>query len=133
MPPHLRIARPVSDLARSTAMYRRGLGLQVIGSFENHDGFDGVMLAAEDADYHFELTRCRTHPVAASPTPEDLVVLYIPAPVEWRAACDRMLAAGFELVTSFNPYWDVRGRTFTDPDGYRIVLQQETWGRLKES
>jgi catechol 2,3-dioxygenase-like lactoylglutathione lyase family enzyme len=133
MPPHLRIARPVSDLARSAAMYRRGLGLQVMGSFENHDGFDGVMLGAEDANYHFELTHCRTHPVAAAPTPEDLVVLYIPAPGEWRVACDRMLAAGFEQVASFNPYWDVRGRTFRDPDGYRIVLQQEKWNKLKRS
>jgi hypothetical protein len=40
----LRIARPVSDLARSSDMYCRGLGLRIIASFVNHDGFDGVML-----------------------------------------------------------------------------------------
>ena len=41
---HLRIARPVSNLDRSVALYRHGLGLEEIGRFENHEGFDGVML-----------------------------------------------------------------------------------------
>jgi hypothetical protein len=38
-----------------------------------------------------------------------------------------MLAAGFREVASFNPYWDARGRTFEDPDGYRTVLQNAAW------
>jgi hypothetical protein len=59
-------------------MYCRGLGLCVIDSFENHGGFDGVMLGLAGASYHFEFTYCRALPVAPAPTPEDLVVLYIP-------------------------------------------------------
>jgi len=108
-------------------MYRRGLGLRVVGSFEDHAGFDGVVLRATDAGYHFELTRCPAHPVAPAPTAEDLVVLYLPDPVEWQAACERMVAAGFRQVASFNPYWEGRGRTYQDPDGYRIVLQRAEW------
>jgi len=38
-----------------------------------------------------------------------------------------MLAAGFAPVASFNPYWDDRGRSFEDPDGYRVVLQRAAW------
>jgi hypothetical protein len=38
-----------------------------------------------------------------------------------------MRAAGFAPVTSFNPYWDVDGVTFEDPDGYRVVIQQASW------
>jgi hypothetical protein len=34
-----------------------------------------------------------------------------------------MTAAGYAPVASFNPYWDRSGRTFEDPDGYRVVLQ----------
>jgi catechol 2,3-dioxygenase-like lactoylglutathione lyase family enzyme len=123
----VRIARPVSDLARSTDMYCRGLGLRVAGSFENHDGFDGVMLGFEGSSWHFEFTHCRSHPVAPAPTAEDLVVLYIPTASEWQAACGSMLAAGFKQVASFNPYWDVEGRTYQDVDGYRIVLQHGEW------
>ncbi|HKW39159.1 MAG TPA: VOC family protein [Burkholderiales bacterium] len=122
---HLRIARPVGELERSAAMYRDGLGLSEIGRFEDHEGFDGVMLGAPGLGYHFELTHCRSHPVRPAPTPEDLAVFYLPDPVEWRRACASMLAAGFREVTSFNPYWGRRGRTFEDPDRYRVVLQQE--------
>jgi catechol 2,3-dioxygenase-like lactoylglutathione lyase family enzyme len=119
---HLRIARPVTDLARSCDLYCHGLGLRVVGRFENHDGFDGVMLAFEGADYHFEFTHCRPDAVLPRPTPEDLVVLYIPCLAEWEAACRRMLRAGFKPVRSFNPYWEALGRTYEDADGYRTVL-----------
>lgn len=132
MPHQLRIARPVTDLAASQAMYCRGLGLHVIGSFEDHAGFDGVMLGTAGASYHFEFTYCRSHPVVPAPTPEDLVVLYLPSPPEWREACANMLAAGFKRVASFNPYWDVSGRTYEDRDGYRLVLQNAEWSNVEE-
>jgi hypothetical protein len=38
-----------------------------------------------------------------------------------------MMEAGFRGVVSCNPYWDVRGRTFEDLDGYRVVLQNVAW------
>jgi hypothetical protein len=38
-----------------------------------------------------------------------------------------MVAAGFKQVASFNPYWDMRGRTYEDADGYRTVLEREEW------
>jgi hypothetical protein len=127
MTPHLRIARPVSNLARSTEMYCRGLGLTILGSFRDHEGFDGAMLGDPRSRYHFEFTHCPAHPVTPAPTPEDLVVLYIPEQSEWHAACKNMLAAGFRQVASFNPYWDARGRTYEDPDGYRTVLERAEW------
>jgi len=133
MPYHLRIARPVSNLARTQAMYCEGLGLRVVGRFENHDGFDGVMLGLSGAIYHFEFTRCRDHPVTPTPTPEDLAVFYIPARADWEGACSRMLAAGFKQVVSLNPYWDVRGRTYQDHDGYRVVLQNAEWSNIEVS
>jgi catechol 2,3-dioxygenase-like lactoylglutathione lyase family enzyme len=128
---HLRIARPVTDLARTTDMYRRGLGLRVIDSFADHDGFDGVMLGVAGADYHFEFTRARKHAVRPAPTVEDLVVFYLPSASEWRAACASMMAAGFRQVPAFNPFWETHGRTYEDPDGYRIVLQRADWSNWK--
>jgi hypothetical protein len=87
----LRIARPVSSLERSVAMYCSGLDLAEIGRFENHEGFDGAMLGKPELPYHFEFTYCRTHPVAPSPTPEDLIVVYLPNPIEWHQYCASML------------------------------------------
>lgn len=128
MTAHLRIARPVTDLVRSARMYRDGLQLALLGEFADHDGFDGVMLGAVGAGWHLEFTVCRRHPVAPSPTVEDLLVLYLPDRELWQATCERLAAAGFSAVASCNPYWDVRGRTFVDHDGYRVVVQNAAWG-----
>jgi len=127
MQPHLRIARPVSALERSVAMYCKGLGLIEIARFENHDGFDGVMLGRVGLGYHFEFTYCRTHPVQPGPTPEDLIVFYLPDKAEWQRTCQSMLDVGFTEVPPFNPYWRQRGRTLEDHDRYRVVLQQDEW------
>lgn len=127
MQPHLRIARPVRDLACAKEMYSRGLGLESLGEFADHDGFDGVMLGRKGGSYHFEFTCCRAHRVTPSPTPEDLVVFYLSDRAEWERTCASVLAAGFRRVASFNPYWETRGRTFEDSDGYRIVLQNADW------
>lgn len=124
---NVRIARPVSNLTHAVDMYKRGLGLTELDRFENHDGFDGVMLEQAGSGFHFEFTHCRTSPIKPSPTPEDLVVFYVPTSKAWRDRCEAMLKAGFTEVTSYNPYWDQRGRTFEDPDGYRVVIQQASW------
>ena len=39
MQAHLRVARPTDNLERVVAMYRDGLDIDVLGSFEGHDGF----------------------------------------------------------------------------------------------
>ncbi len=111
-------------------MYCRGLGLHVIGSFENHEGFDGMMLGMTGSSYHFEFTYARNHAVIPTPTADDLTVFYIASTTEWQSACANMLTAGFKQVASFNPYWDIKGHTFEDIDGYRIVLQNEAWSEL---
>ena len=127
MSAHLRIARPVRDLDLSASMYKRGLGLEELGRFEDHEGFDGVMLGSRGMGFHFEFTLCRYHPVEPAPTPEDLIVFYVPEPSAWQERCAAMLQAGFKAVEAFNPYWHELGRTFEDPDGYRVVIQRAAW------
>jgi hypothetical protein len=59
-------------------MYCAGLGLRVLGSFEDHEGFDGIMLGRAGMPYHLEFTTCRTHPMTPRRTEEDLFVCYVP-------------------------------------------------------
>jgi hypothetical protein len=66
----LRVARPTDHLEEVVHFYTEGVGLMVLGSFEDHHGFDGVMLGI---------------------------------------------------------HWDRNGRTYEDPDGYRVVLQNGFW------
>jgi hypothetical protein len=39
----------------------------------------------------------------------------------------RIEGAGFAAVKAFNPYWDEKGKTFEDADGWRVVLQNAGW------
>ena len=123
----LRVARATDRLADVVRFYVIGLGLEELGSFENHEGFDGVMVGTPGAQYHLEFTHHRGHSVAGAPTKENLLVFYLPDQGEWTSAVDRMTAAGYPPVPSLNPYWDRHGRTFEDPDGYRVVLQNAVW------
>ncbi len=123
----LRIARPVSDLERTSAMYAQGLGLTILGSFQGHAGFDGVFLGLEGSLYHFEFTTFPAQPIIPRPTHEDLIVFYFPEHCAWQEACSRMIRAGFQKVVAGNPYWAAHGTTFEDLDGYRTVLVDGPW------
>lgn len=124
---HLRVARPSDDLQAVTRFYREGLGFEVLYEFRDHDGFDGVMLGHEGAPFHLEFTTKHGHRAGRAPTADNLLVFYLPEPAAFSAAVARMRQAGYEPVAAFNPYWDRQGKTFEDPDGYRIVLQNAAW------
>jgi catechol 2,3-dioxygenase-like lactoylglutathione lyase family enzyme len=125
--PKLRVARPTNDLAALLPFYRDGLGLTVLTSFSGHDGFDGIMLGMAEAPWHLEFTQAAGHIAAPAPSEDHLLVIYLPDRAAWQAACARMEAAGHAPVASCNPYWDRQGRTYQDPEGYRVVLQQQEW------
>ncbi len=124
---HLRVARPTDNLAAVVAFYRDGLGFEVLYEFADHDGVDGVMLGHKGAAYHLEFTRKRGHTVGRAPTEDNLLVFYLPDEAEWQGAITRLELAGHQPVKAFNPYWDRNGKTFADPDGYRVVLQNAAW------
>jgi catechol 2,3-dioxygenase-like lactoylglutathione lyase family enzyme len=124
---HLRVARPSDDLDAVVRFYRDGLGFTVLYEFRDHDGFDGVMLGQAGAAYHLEFTQKQGHQAGRAPTEDNLLVFYLPDEAQWRRAVDRLARLGYQPVKAFNPYWDRRGVTFEDPDGYRIVLQNAAW------
>jgi hypothetical protein len=123
----LRVARPTDQLEQVVRFYTAGVGLEILGSFEDHDGFDGVILGLAGMSYHLEFTRKRGHVAGRAPTLDNLLVFYFPDANDWNAAIKRMTDAGYRAARSFNPYWDRHGRTFEDPDGYRVVLQNGSW------
>ncbi|RYU83856.1 VOC family protein [Hymenobacter persicinus] len=125
--PKLRVARPTSQLPALVRFYHDGLGLQILYSFEGHDGFDGVMLGHPQAPYHLEFTAQPGHEIGRAPNPEHLLVFYLPEPEAWQTAVARLHEHGYAPVPAYNPYWDRQGLTFEDPDGYRIVLQNADW------
>lgn len=124
---HMRIARPVTDLELTCRMYCGALELRKIADFTDHDGFSSVMVGHHSAPWHIEFTLCHHHPVKPAATAEDLLVFYYTDADEWAARCEAMHKAGFVEVISFNPYWDISGKSWQDNDGYRVVLQNRAW------
>ncbi|HSH01431.1 MAG TPA: VOC family protein [Anaerolineae bacterium] len=120
---HLRIARPTNNIQAIPPFYCEGLGFTVLGHFENHDGFDGLMLGHPGLCYHLEFTHEHGTIVPPAPTDEHLLVFYLPQKDEWQAAVDKLIRLGHQPVPAHNPYWNKKGRTFVDPDGYHIILQ----------
>ncbi len=110
MVPTLRVARPSDDLEALLGFYRDGLGLEVLDRFEDHDGFDGVMLGQVGAPYHFEFTRARGHAAGRAPTEDNLLVFYLPDAEVWRAAVTRMRAAGYRSGAGVQPLLGPLGR-----------------------
>jgi NAD(P)-dependent dehydrogenase (short-subunit alcohol dehydrogenase family) len=82
-------------------------------------GYDGVFFALPGGG-ELELTAGPAEP--APGTEEDLLVLYVSTAAEVAAIGSRLTSAGVRQIHSANPYWNVCGRTFVDPDGHRLVV-----------
>ena len=126
----IRIARPSRDLDAARCFYGEALGLPVVASFDDHDGYSGVVFGLPDASRQLEIVvHDGEHP---APTEEDQLVLYLGSVDELEATVSRLRAAGFEPRVPANPYWE-RNRAvgFVDPDGYWLILSPEAWAEAR--
>jgi len=117
-----RSARPANDLRAIERFYVEALGCARLGAFDDHDGFDGLIVGAPDASWQVEFVRERGVVAPRAPTDEHLLVFYVAdrAALDTRAAA--MDAAGCERVAPHNPYWARYGVTYRDPEGYPVVI-----------
>jgi hypothetical protein len=97
------------------------LGLEEIGAFSDHAGYDGVIFGCPGRAFHLEFTTS-----GASEIPnwsaESLLVLYVPDVGEYDRLLARLTASNVQQVEPENPYWHRHSKTFLDPDGRRVVL-----------
>src|SRR5262245_36857410 len=107
---HLRVARSTDNLTEVVHFYRDGLGFEVLYEFNDHDGFDGIMLGYKGAAYHLEFTHKRVHTAGRALTEDNLLVFYLPNEADWRQAVQRLEIHRYKSVKAFNPYWTSRAR-----------------------
>ncbi|WP_187685994.1 VOC family protein [Nocardia wallacei] len=119
----VRVARPTDRLDRIEEFYTQVIGLPVLYRFEQHAGYDGVMLGLPGTAYHLEFTTHADGSPCPAPTRDNLLVLYFHGDAKMYEVVERLAAAGHEPVEAENPYWaGVGALTFEDPDGWRVVL-----------
>jgi catechol 2,3-dioxygenase-like lactoylglutathione lyase family enzyme len=125
----VRWARPTDRLEEVVAFYTDGLGLQELGRFEGHAGYDGVLVGLPGSDYHLEFTHHADGSPGPAPSDDNLLVLYLESKREAELVAARLAALGHPEVEPENPYWDGRSVTIADPDGWRVVLD---WGLAED-
>jgi hypothetical protein len=97
------------------------LGLEEIGAFSDHAGYDGVMFGCPGHAFHLEFTASDACDIP-SWSAESLLVLYVPDGAEYDRLLARLPASNVPQVEPENPYWQRHSKTFLDPDGRRVVL-----------
>ena len=117
-----RIARPTNDLTKVVKFYQEALGLEILGQFEDHLGYDGVMLGLPNKSYHLEFTQHIDQLPLPEPTKENLIVFYYDNQEDYKKANERIQKTGVMPVESENPYWKDKSETYEDPDRWRVVL-----------
>ena len=118
----VRVARPTDKLGEVVRFYSEGLGLKVIGSFQGHAGYSGVLLGLPGGEYHLEFTQHSKGSPCPAPSRDNLLVFYIPNAKSIERIASRLAALGYRAVPPENPYWQEKGVTIEDPDGWRVVL-----------
>ncbi len=118
----VRVARPTDKLDEVVRFYSEGLGLKIIGSFQEHEGYAGVLLGLPGNEYHLEFTQHSQGSACPAPSRDNLLVLYIANAEAIERIASRLSAMGYRGVHPANPYWKEKGLTIEDPDGWRVVL-----------
>lgn len=118
----IRVARPTDKFDEVIRFYRDGLGLKTLGTFAGHAGYEGIMFGLPDAGFHLEFTHHAEGSPCPAPTRDNLLVFYIPEEDAIKRLVARLGQMGYSPVPPENPYWEARGITIEDPDGWRIVL-----------
>lgn len=80
------------------------------------------MIGLPNANYHLEFTEHEEGSPCPAPTKDNLLVLYIPNLETIHTIAERLASMGYAEVEPENPYWQEKGVTIADPDGWRIVL-----------
>jgi catechol 2,3-dioxygenase-like lactoylglutathione lyase family enzyme len=112
----------VSQIPASLRFYVDILGLDRLGGFAGHNGYNGAFVGRAGSDWHIEFTSHESGLPKPSPTEEDLLVFYV-SEDQLQAAVTSLGEAGFGLVVHENPYWaDAGALVCRDPDGYLVVL-----------
>lgn len=116
-----RYARHTNNLDNLVNFYQNIIGLEKLGGFKDHNGYDGIFLGFSDQDWHMEFTYSNDK-ADHHPDRDDLIVFYLDSEAQIQIIIDKAKQAAILPVISQNPYWNENGIELTDPDGFGVIL-----------
>lgn len=117
----LRVARHTNHLETIIEFYTTNLELEILGSFKNHDNYDGVFLGKKNEKWHLEFTKDQ-HPPLHHFDEDDLLVFYFSSEKERNKIRGNFIRSNVSESIPKNPYWKQNGIYYLDPDGFGIIL-----------
>lgn len=118
---HLRVARHTTNIEKIKKFYVEFLGLEILGEFQGHDRYDGIFIGLPQKNWHLEFTMS-DHTPEHKPDEDDLLVFYSQDQTEFDTIIFRAAEMGYTDLVARNPYWNSKGKTYQDPDGFRVVI-----------
>ncbi|TCC96394.1 VOC family protein, partial [Pedobacter psychroterrae] len=115
-----RLARHTTDLNKIQGFYQAILGLDLLSSFNNHNGYDGIFLGKHNASWHLEFTISREEPNHITDE-DDFLVFYVSSE-EQKTIRKKCQDSNIPILKAKNPYWNQNGIVISDPDNYRIII-----------
>ena len=116
-----RIARHTNNLNQLKSFYIDVLGFEVLGSFENHDNYNGIFIGKPQFDWHLEFTQSNEI-VEFNYNEDDILVFYPEKISEYNQLLENIQKQNISIIKAKNPYWNENGKMILDPDGYRVII-----------
>lgn len=116
-----RLARHTNRIDEIVDFYTNALGFSILGNFEAHDGYDGVFIGFPDAQWHLEFTTTN-EPLVHKFDEDDLLVFYPDTLADYHNALTSLHNNEVAEEVPKNPYWQINGKLFKDPDGYGVII-----------
>ncbi|GEM50672.1 hypothetical protein [Empedobacter brevis] len=116
-----RSARHTNRIKEIETFYTKILNLDILGDFKNHNGYGGLFIGKANTDWHLEFTTS-SDDVNHQFDEDDCLVFYPETQEEYEAVIKNLEFYRIEPIQAKNPYWNINGISFLDPDGFVVIV-----------
>ena len=117
----LRVARHTNNLEKIKDFYINIFEFELLGSFENHNNYDGIFIGKPMLDWHLEFTKSNEI-VNFNSGEEDYLVFYPENKSENDKILENISKNNIEFISPKNPFWNENGKVILDPDGFGMII-----------
>lgn len=114
-----RFARHTNNIEQIKSFYIDILGFELLGGFENHNGYNGVFIGKSNENWHLEFTKSEEI-VLFNFNEDDILVFYPNNKSEFDFIMNKIHSKKIEFIEAKNPYWNnseaSEGKMILDPE-----------------
>ncbi len=119
-----RYARHTQKLESLIYFYTAIFNFEILGKFENHDGYNGVFLGRKGERWHLEFTENDELPKHTFDE-DDALVFYPESQKEYDDILNNLEKYEVPILSPKNSYWQENGICFEDCEHYPIIVSPQ--------